>query len=304
MELDALRSREGLTILGAAVIDDVMGIVLLSSWWRSPGTAGGIGLRRARLASSLRMAVFFGGAVLAGRFLLGARAWADGLGVSQGLLAFVLAVALLYAWAAEYVGGVAAITGSYLAGVLFAQTPFKSAIDHGIHPLTYSMLVPVFFISIGLLANGRELGIQAAFTVSLVAVAIVTKAVGCAVFARLFGFTTKESVRVGRRHDLARRGRPDRRGLRPRQRADRDLDVFSASVIVVLATTMVTPPLLRLVFPRGVVPAHAALEETVGSAPKGTEAVSPSIRHAEGGGLSTVFHSRAMQSSASRRRRA
>ena len=49
------------------------------------------------------------------------------LGVSQGLLAVVLVVAFLYAWAAEVVGGVAAITGSYLAGVLFAQTPFKAA---------------------------------------------------------------------------------------------------------------------------------------------------------------------------------
>ena len=67
---------------------------------------------------------------------------------------------VLYAWAAEYVGGVAAITGAYLAGVLIAQTPFKQQIDAGIHPLTYSMFVPVFFISIGLQANGRELGEQ------------------------------------------------------------------------------------------------------------------------------------------------
>ena len=58
----------------------------------------------------------------------------------------------------KYVGGVAAITGSYLAGVLFAQTPYKRRIDDGIHPLTYSMLVPVFFISIGLQANGRAAG--------------------------------------------------------------------------------------------------------------------------------------------------
>ena len=70
-------------------------------------------------------------------------------------------------------------------------------IDQGIHPLPYSMLVPVFFISIGLLANGRALGDQVLFTGLLVVVAIVTKAAGCGIFARLSGFTTAESVRVG-----------------------------------------------------------------------------------------------------------
>ena len=103
----------------------------------------------------------------------------------------------MYAWAAGYVGAVAAITGAYLAGVLIAQTDFKKEIDAGIHPLTYSIFVPLFFISIGLEANGRELGPRAMFTVVLVLVAIVAKAIGCGVFARLFGFSTIESVRVG-----------------------------------------------------------------------------------------------------------
>ena len=181
MELNALRSREGSTILGAAVIDDVMGIILLSLVVAFARASGGVsGLEIAWIV--VRLVLFFAGAILLGRYFERVAAWADRLAVSQGLLAVVLVVALLYAWAAEFVGGVAAITGSYMAGVLFAQTRFKSAIDRGIHPLTYSMLVPVFFISIGLLANGRALGHQVLFTVLLVVVAIVTKAVGCAVF--------------------------------------------------------------------------------------------------------------------------
>jgi Kef-type K+ transport system membrane component KefB len=196
MELNALRTREGSTILGAAVIDDVMGIILLSVVVAFARASGGVSpLDIAWIV--VRMAFFFGGAILLGRYFERVGAWADRLAVSQSLLAVVLVVALLYAWAAEYVGGVAAITGSYLAGVLFAQTRFKTAIDQGIHPLTYSMLVPVFFISIGLLANGRALGDQVLFTGLLVVVAIVTKAPGCGIFARLSGFTTAESVRVG-----------------------------------------------------------------------------------------------------------
>jgi Kef-type K+ transport system membrane component KefB len=165
------------------------------------------------------------------------------------------------------VGGVAAITGSYLAGVLFAQTRFKAAIDHGIHPLTYSMLVPVFFISIGLLANGRALGDRVLFTVLLAVVAIVTKAVGCASFARLSGFTTTEAVRVGA--GMISRGEVGlivagyglANGLI-------GLDVFSAAVIMVLATTMVTPPLLRLTFPRRPSITPPPVEETIGSEPQ------------------------------------
>jgi Kef-type K+ transport system membrane component KefB len=266
MELNALRSREGTTILGAAVIDDVMGIVLLSvvvALARS-SSAGSVDAREiAWLAVS--MVAFFSAALAAGRVFGAVCSWADRLAVSQGLLAVVLAVALVYAWAAEYVGGVAAITGSYLAGVLFAQTPHKRAIDKGIHPLTYSFFVPVFFISIGLAANGRELGEHAAFTVALVVVAIVTKALGCGVFARVFGFSSRESLRVG--IGMISRGEVGlivagyglANGLITR-------DVFSASVIVVLATTMVTPPLLRLVFPHGA-PTQATVEETIGSAP-------------------------------------
>lgn len=269
MELKALRSREGSTILGAAVIDDVMGIVLLSVVVALARASDGAGLLDVALIG-LRMLAYFAGAILAGRAFSRIASWSQRLAVSQGLLAIVLVVALLYAWAAEYIGGVAAITGSYLAGVLFAQTPFKAAIDRGIHPLTYSMLVPIFFMSIGLMADGRQLGQHVGFTIALVFVAIVTKIIGCAAGARLFGFSALESARVG--VGMISRGEVGlivagyglANGLI-------QTDVFSASVIVVLATTMVTPPLLRLVFPHGRIE-HVAMEETVGHAPEGTEA--------------------------------
>ena len=99
------------------------------------------------------------------------------------MLAAVLVIAFVYGWAAEYVGGVAAITGSYLAGVLVAQTEFKTAIDAGIHPLTYSIFVPLFFISIGL--AGQRPGAWRAGAVSRSRSCwwpFVAKAIGCGVF--------------------------------------------------------------------------------------------------------------------------
>jgi Kef-type K+ transport system membrane component KefB len=266
MELGALRTREGTTILGAAVIDDVMGILVLSFVVAFARAADAQLIGTGVIA--LRLVVYFAVAIVLGLrgFPLLCR-WADRLGVSQGLLAIVLSVALLYAWSAEYVGGVAAITGSYLAGVLFARTPYKERIDAGIHPLTYSMLVPVFFISVGLRANGRELGDSMALTATLVVVAIITKALGCGIFARLFGFDRRASVRVGL--GMISRGEVGLivagYGL---QSGIIGTSVFSASVIMVLVTTMVTPPLLRLAFPRGTGERGPVVEETIAGPPE------------------------------------
>jgi len=266
MELGALRSREGSTILAAAVIDDVMGIVVLSLVVALAG-AGATGRPNgwAFLVVLLRLLAFFAAAIAARRFLPAVLKWADALPVSQALLATVLVIAFLYGWAAEYVGGVAAITGTYLAGVLIAQTEFKTTIDHGVHPLTYSMFVPVFFISIGLQADAHALGGRAGFTLALVLVAIVAKAVGCGLFARLWGFDTRQSLRVG--VGMISRGEVGLivagYGLTERLIGR---DVFSAAVLVVLATTMATPPLLRLVFTTREA-AHGLIEETIAGPP-------------------------------------
>ena len=266
LELGALRTREGSTILGAAVIDDVMGIIVLSMVV-ALANASGAGFNWAELGIVVvRVTVFFVAAIAARHVLPAVLRWASTLGVSQAVLSAGLVVMFVYAWAAEYVGAVAAITGSYLAGVLIAQTNFKKEIDAGIHPLTYSIFVPLFFISIGLEANGRELGPRAMFTVVLVLVAIAAKAIGCGVFARLFGFSTTESVRVG--VGMISRGEVGlivagyglANGLI-------GSDVFSASVVMVLVTTMVTPPLMRLVFPRHAFVA-ATVEETIAGPPE------------------------------------
>ena len=270
LEIGQLRTREGSTILGAAVIDDVMGIIVLS-----------LVVALARASSNgvdwtvvgvvlLRVVIYFAAALAARRLLSPMLRWASALGVSQAALSAAVVIMLVYAWAAEYVGGVASITGAYLAGVLIAQTEFKKSIDAGIHPLTYSIFVPLFFISIGLQANARELGPRAAFTVALVAVAIVAKAVGSAGFGRLFGLSAKEALRVGV-------------GMIPRGEVELIVagyglaigiigeEIFSAAVLMVLATTMVAPPLVRLMFPR-----HAfvpvTVEETIAGPPDEGEA--------------------------------
>ena len=270
LEIGALRSREGSTILAAAVIDDVMGIIVLSLVVALAKASSG-GMNWAVIGVvMLRVAIYFAVAIAARPLLAPVLRWSSSLGVSQALLSAAVVIMLVYAWAAEYVGEIAALTGAYLAGVLIAQTNFKKDIDAGIHPLTYSIFVPLFFISIGLQANARELGPRAGFTIALIIVAIVAKAIGCAVFAKLFGFSAKGSLRVGI-------------GMIPRGEVELIVagyglaagiigsDVFSAAVVMVLATTIVAPPLMRLVFPRhAFVP--STVEETIAGPPEEGEA--------------------------------
>jgi Kef-type K+ transport system membrane component KefB len=268
MELKSLRSKEGSTILGAAVIDDVMGIIVLSlvvafvgggAAAHTPVAAAaaampagpGAGSTAAMIARvTLRMALFFALAWGLGRRYLERIAQASSrLGVSEPLTALVIVVTFLYAWAAESLGGIAAITGSYIAGVLFAQTSFKERIARGIHPMTYSFLVPVFFINIGLRADVRHLVGQIPLTLTILAVAILGKVVGCGVCAWLAGFRYEEALRVG--VGMISRGEVGLivagYGLTHGIIGN---DIFSAMVLMVLVTTMITPVWLRFVFPR------------------------------------------------------
>ncbi len=274
MELGSLRTKEGSTILGAAVIDDVLGIIVLSiviafavgaGPGHGGGEAGGIGGMQV-VWILVRMTLFF----IVGWFL--GRKTFDWLSekiarlpVSQPLLAFVVVTAFLYAFAAEHFGKVAAITGAYLAGVLFAQTRFKQRIDEGIHPITYTVWVPIFFINIGLQANGREIWTSGLmpFALVIVVVAIAGKVLGCGSFAMMAGFSAKESLRVGT--GMISRGEVGLivTGVGLSQGII-EIELFSVMVVMVLVTTLVTPLLLRFVFPRGRPPTDKDVYLSVG----------------------------------------
>ncbi|MBI4169809.1 MAG: cation:proton antiporter [Acidobacteria bacterium] len=264
MELGSLRSKEGSTILGAAVIDDVMGIIVLSivvalvgGGALAPGAGDAAGAGSGAGAGGLKilwiclaMTLFFVLAWMLGRRVL--ERLTEGvarLKVSEPVMAFVVVVAFLYAWAAEYLGGVAAITGSYMAGVLFARTSFKERIERGVHPLTYSFFVPVFLINIGLRADIKQLGGHLWLTLFILVVAVLGKVVGCGAAAFLSGFRYREALRVG--VGMISRGEVGLivAGYGLAHGIIRN-DIFSVMVLMVLVTTMITPVWLRYVFPR------------------------------------------------------
>jgi Kef-type K+ transport system membrane component KefB len=246
LELGVLRTREGIALLGAAVVDDVLVIVLLSVFLALTGGAAGIGAVALVIANMLLYLALAGAA---GWFVLPRLArWADRQPVSEGLAALVLVSALAFAWAAEVVGGLAAITGAFIAGVGLGRSALRDKIEDKMHTITYAFLVPIFFVSIGLHANVREIaGPLLPFLIVLFIVAVVSKLIGAGLGARLSGFGNREALRVG--IGMVSRGEV---GLIVASVGVSEgivsEEVFSAVVILVLLTTLVTPPLLRIAF--------------------------------------------------------
>ncbi len=247
MELKRLRSREGITLLGAAVVDDVLAIIVLSVFVALAATPGTSGVSNI-LWIILRMAVFFAAVFFLGRLLPGLAAWADRLPVSEGAIAVVIIIVLVFAWASEAVGGVAAITGAFVAGVALGRSHLHKQISGGMHTLAYSFFVPVFLVNIGLSANFRELSpADYGLAVALCAVAVISKVLGGGLGAKLGGMSWPESLRVG--VGMISRGEVGLIvagvGVSEGFAAN---NVFTVAVVMVLFTTLATPGLLRLAF--------------------------------------------------------
>jgi Kef-type K+ transport system membrane component KefB len=195
------------------------------------------------------MAAYLAGAAMLGAFIVPRLAhWVHHQPISEGLTAIVLVTAMFFAWAAEEVGGLAAITGAFIAGVGLSRSPLREDIEHGLHAITYGFLVPIFFVSIGLRANVREIGLSdLPFAAVIVLVAILTKVIGCGLGAYWGGFDRREALRVG--VGMISRGEV---GLIVAT-VGVQLKIIAAStfaivVMMVLVTTLITPVLLRWAF--------------------------------------------------------
>jgi Kef-type K+ transport system membrane component KefB len=249
LELNVLRSREGLALLGAAVVDDVLAILLISIFLAvSPGTASA-----SIVEVVVRLVGFLTIATAAGWFIL---PWiahrVSKLAISAGVLMVAVVAALLMGVAAEVFGGVAAITGAFIAGVCLSRVEhrLKADIERGLHSINYGVFVPLFFVSIGLQADLRLLdAVILPFAFVLTISAILSKIIGAGAGGLLTGFSRLSALRLG--VGMISRGEVGliiaaigiRSGIIQES-------VFAAIVLVVLVTTIITPPLVRWSFAR------------------------------------------------------
>src|SRR5438067_398047 len=173
-ELGRLSSKEGTTILGAAVIDDVLGLIVLS-------VILALTLGQNPLWAILKMILYFPLAYLLGHygFPLLSR-WLPRMLALEARIGFVLALVLLYAWSAEELGSVAAITGAYIAGILVSRTEMREWVHDGLSKIGYSFFIPIFFVYVGVEANFHGVThFSPLFLLGFIGIALVTKVLGC-----------------------------------------------------------------------------------------------------------------------------
>lgn len=243
MELGHLRSRVGLSLLGAAVVDDILVILLLSLAAIMAGGEGSILLTVGRMVVYLIAAAYLGLKLLP---WLAVRV--ERLPISQGLIAFALVICLFYAWSAEVVGGMAAITGAFMVGLFLGRTPFKKRFDAGISSLAYGFFVPIFFINIGLNADLTAIGgPRLGFALAITVVAVISKLLGSGLGGLWGGLTRRESLQLG--VGMISRGEVGLivASFALAQNAFSEAN-FAITVFMVIVATLITPPLLRLTF--------------------------------------------------------
>ncbi|UKJ83906.1 cation:proton antiporter (plasmid) [Priestia megaterium] len=240
-EMNQLKSREGTTILGAAVIDDVVVIIALAFLMSFAG--GDINLS----VVILKKVLFFAGAIFVGWKVV---PWFlnrfSSLKVTEAVTSSALIICFVYAYLAEYTG-VAAIIGAYIAGVSISVTKFKHEVFKKVETISYSIFVPVFFTSIGVTAQFSGIMDNIGLIVLLSIVAILTKLIGASIGAKLAGFNWNSSLGIG--SAMISRGEVAliiaAIGLESKLLTQ---DMFAIIVVVVLVTTIVTPPMMKWFF--------------------------------------------------------
>ena len=243
-ELGKLSTPVGNAILGAALIDDVLGIIALTIITSLADTSVNVGI------VLLKIILFFAfSGVIGLGFYKFFKKWTmrdDADRRRYVITAFVFC--LLLAYIAEEVFGVADITGAFLAGLIISNTVKRDYISHRLETMSYLLLSPIFFASIGLVVEINNMSTALViFSVMLLLVAIVSKVIGCGLGAKLCGYTNKECLQIGT--GMISRGEVAL--IVASKGANLGLlstTLFGPIVIMVVATTILTPVLLKIVF--------------------------------------------------------
>lgn len=241
-EMGRLKGKVGTAILGAAIIDDIMGIIVLTlvSAMTDPTVQP--------IAVLGRIVAFFILVVIVGFVMYRLfRAITNEWSNHRRIAIYALSFCLILSFVAEHYFGIADITGAYFAGLILCNLlEAREYINKKVNILAYMFFSPVFFASMGIKTELDGMtGSLLIFSFALLAVAIITKIVGCGLGAKLMGFNWSDSLSIGL--GMVSRGEV---ALIVAQKGAQvgliDSSLFPPIVLVVIVTTLITPILLKL----------------------------------------------------------
>ena len=259
LEIGHLRSKVGSALLAASLIDDVLAILLVSLSVAVVGSTQAADTSAGSLVLIILQMVVYLAAAFAVAWFIVPRVinWiSDQPSIAQayGVQATALVILLLFGWSAQALGGVAPITGAFIAGIGIgrAKERERHEVFESISSIAYTFLVPIFFVSVGLETVLRIFPLSALpLALLLLLVAVMSKIGGCGLGARLGGFNNWDSFRLG--ICMISRGEV---GLIIAAlgigvgvfRAEDPL--FASLFLVIILSTLITPLLVRQIFPR------------------------------------------------------
>ncbi|ANC77437.1 sodium:proton antiporter [Fictibacillus phosphorivorans] len=241
-EIGWLKSKEGSTLLGAAVLDDVIVVILIAV---ALSVFAGSDTNLALLIT--KKILFFVLVILASKWLVPIfiKLFSN-FKVTETILSAGLIVAFSFAYFAESLG-VAGIIGTFFAGIAISQTRFKKEMENRVEPLANGFFVPFFFTSIGLNVTFSSIEDQIGFVIIFSFIALLSKFVGSGLGAKVSGFSNTSSMGIGA--GMISRGEVAlilaTMGLESKLLP---ADYYTSIIMVIIITTIVTPPLLKLFF--------------------------------------------------------
>lgn len=196
-EMGKLKTKLGTAIVSAAIIDDIIGIVVLAV---VIGIGSGSGAQETSISSViLRTGLFFILAAVGGFILYKFFKKLDAkYRHTQRIPIFSLALCMALAYIAEKYFGVADITGAFVAGVILCNIRDAEYIERKIVVNSYMLFGPVFFAGIGIRTSIDGIsGMMIIFSLCFILVALLSKIIGCGLAAKAFGLSNGDSLKVG-----------------------------------------------------------------------------------------------------------
>ena len=240
-EMGKLDGTVGTTIVSAAIIDDVIGIVVLTVVLSMSGGGGGDGA-----LTLLKIPLFFALALGSGVLVYRVFSWLDSRYTHTRRMPIVsLCYCFLMAWLAETWFGIADITGAYVAGVVLCNLSDAKYIERRVDISSYMVFAPLFFTGIGLKTSFAAMDLRLfAFSVCFVALALLGKVGGCGLCARVCGFRGNDTVKIG----LGMMTRGEVALITAQKGLTAGLltaEFFTPVILLILVSSIITPILLK-----------------------------------------------------------
>lgn len=242
-ELGHLKDTVGTTIMSAAIIDDVIGIIVLTFviGFKNPESSP--------FKVVVNTVLFFAMALVAG--VIGYRVFKyldKRYPHTRRIPIFGLVLCFAMAYIAEKYFGIADITGAYVAGIILCSIQDSSYIARKVDISSYMIFGPLFFASIGIKTSISAMnGTILLFSVGFVIVALIAKVIGCGLMSRILGFRGKDSLKIG--VGMMTRGEVAlivaQKGLAVGMI---DSVYFTAVILLILVSSVVTPIILKVLY--------------------------------------------------------